>query len=226
MPRRSADQIIASARLPPESAPRVSFEIQRLDAYAACNGLRARLEADIRVKAGVNADGSISGAAASVSGPSALTLGSIVIGGAGLAGGIITTVLAAGLEAPPLPDPNAPSAPNVDAPEVEGKTGVIVAGVLTGVVVVGAVVATLLLAPGGDDDDDDGKKRKLPDMGGGIGIGGGGVGGGQIPPINGSADIIARIRGFEAECPVDPPDAQLTVCNDKARALRLACSSQ
>ncbi|WP_437806491.1 transcriptional regulator [Sorangium sp. So ce1078] len=194
--RRSADDIILAAKLPPETAPRASLEIHRLDAYAVCNAAQARLSASVSVNASADA------------GPSALTVSSLVIGGLGLAGGVVTTALAAGLEAPPLPAPGTPSVPDAEPPDVEGKTGVIVAGVLTGVVVVGAVVGTLLLV-GGDDDDDE-RKGKLD-----LGAGG--------PGMRGLRDAI---RDFEASCPDEPAEDALAACIDKARALRKACAAR
>ncbi|WP_437566246.1 transcriptional regulator [Sorangium sp. So ce542] len=195
--RRSADDIILAAKLPPETAPRASLEIHRLDAYAVCNAAEARLSASVNVDVNASAG----------AGPSALTVSSLVIGGLGLAGGITTTVLAAGLEAPQIPA-GSPSLPDAEPPDVEGKTGVIVAGVLTGVVVVGAVVGTLLLV-GGDDDDDDGRKGKLD-----LGAGG--------PRLRGLRDAI---RDFEASCPDEPAEDALTACIDKARALRRICAA-
>ncbi|XXX72545.1 transcriptional regulator [Sorangium sp. So ce134] len=195
--RRSADDIILAAKLPPETAPRASLEIHRLDAYAVCNAAQARLSVNVNVNA--SAGGS--------AGPSALTVSSLVIGGLGLAGGITTTVLAAGLEAPASPA-GTPSLPDAEPPDVEGKTGVIVAGVLTGVVVVGAVVGTLLLV-GGDDDDDD-RKGKLD-----LGAGG--------PGLRGLRDAI---RDFEVACPDEPAEDALAACIDKARALRKTCAAQ
>lgn len=145
--RRSADEIILAAKLSPEAAPRAAFEIHRLDAYAACSAAQVKIEGRARVKA------------ASASGPSVgLIGGAIVIGGLGLIGGITTTALAAGLEAPPFP--STPPPPNAELPDIEGKTPVIVVGVVTAVVVVGATILTLVLATGGDDDDDDDKKKK------------------------------------------------------------------
>lgn len=192
--RRSADDIILAAKLPPETAPRASLEIHRLDAYAVCNAAQARLSASVSASADA--------------GPSALTLSSLVIGGLGLTGGVVTTALAAGLEAKPIPA-GTPSLPDAEPPDVDGKTGVIVAGVVTGVVVVGAVVGTLLLV-GGDDDDDDGRKGKLD-----LGAGG--------PGMRGLRDAI---RGFEAACPDEPAEDALTACIDKARALRRTCAAQ
>ncbi|WP_437605211.1 transcriptional regulator [Sorangium sp. So ce834] len=195
--RRSADDIILAAKLPPETAPRASLEIHRLDAYAVCNAAQARLSASVNVDVDASAG----------AGPSALTVSSLVIGGLGLAGGITTTVLAAGLEAPKIPA-GTPSLPDAEPPNVEGKTGVIVAGVLTGVVVVGAVVGTLLLV--GGDDDDDGHKGKLD-----LGAGG--------PRLRGLRDAI---RDFEASCPDEPAEDALTACIDKARALRRTCAAR
>ncbi|WP_438003486.1 transcriptional regulator [Sorangium sp. So ce321] len=194
--RRSADDIILAAKLPPETAPRASLEIHRLDAHAVCNAAQARLSASVNVNASADA------------GPSALTLSSLVIGGLGLAGGVATTVLAAGLEAPQVPA-GTPSLPDAEPPDVEGKTGVIVVGVVTGVVVVGAVVGTLLLV-GGDDDDDDQRKHKL-----GLDAGG--------PGMRGLRDAI---RGFEAACPDEPAEDALAACIDRARALRKTCAAQ
>ncbi|WP_438022167.1 transcriptional regulator [Sorangium sp. So ce233] len=195
--RRSADDIILAAKLPPETAPRASLEIHRLDAYAVCNAAQVRLSASVSASARADVG----------TGPSALTLSSLVIGGLGLAGGVATTVLAAGLEAPPIPPPGSPSLPDAEPPDVEGKTGVIVVGVLTGVVVVGAVVGTLLLA-GGDDDEDD--KRKLD-----LGVG--------SPGVRGLRDAI---RAFEVACPDEPAEDALAACIDKARALRKTCAAQ
>ncbi|WP_437685275.1 transcriptional regulator [Sorangium sp. So ce176] len=195
--RRSADDIILAAKLPPETAPRASLEIHRLDAYAVCNAAQARLSASVSASARADVG----------AGPSALTLSSLVIGGLGLAGGVATTVLAAGLEAPPIPSPGSPSLPDAEPPDVEGKTGVIVVGVLTGVVVVGAVVGTLLLA-GGDDDEDDERKLNL------------GVGG---PGVRGLRDAL---RAFEVACPDEPAEDALAACIDKARALRKTCAAQ
>lgn len=189
--RRSADDIILAAKLPPETAPRASLEIHRLDAYAACNAAQVRLSAGVSARADA--------------GPSALTLSSLVIGGLGLAGGIATTALAAGLEAKPIPA-GTPSLPDAEPPDVDGKTGVIVAGVVTGVVVVGAVVGTLLLV-GGDDDDED-RKHKL-DLG-----------------VGGAGGLRDAIRAFEAACPDEPPEDALAACIDRARALRKACAAR
>jgi hypothetical protein len=189
--RRSADDIILAAKLPPETAPRASLEIHRLDAYAACNAAQVRLSASVSARADA--------------GPSALTLSSLVIGGLGLAGGIATTALAAGLEAKPIPA-GTPSLPDAEPPDVDGKTGVIVAGVVTGVVVVGAVVGTLLLVGGGDDDED--RKHKLD-------LGAGGAGG-----------LRDAIRAFEAACPDEPPEDALAACIDRARALRTTCAAR
>ncbi|WP_437730154.1 transcriptional regulator [Sorangium sp. So ce1335] len=197
--RRSADDIILAARLPADTAPRASFEIHRLDAHAACSAAQARLSASVNVNARADAGG----------GPSALTVSSLVIGGLGLAGGITTTVLAAGLEAPPMPAPGTPSLPDAEPPDIEGKTGVIVAGVLTGVVVVGAVVGTLLLV-GGDDDEDEQRKRKLDlDLGG--------------PGARGLRDAL---RDFELACPDEPAEDALAGCIEKARALRRTCAAR
>ncbi|WP_437923463.1 transcriptional regulator [Sorangium sp. So ce291] len=193
--RRSADDIILAAKLPPETAPRASLEIHRLDAYAVCNAAQARLSASVNVKASADA------------GPSALTLSSLVIGGLGLAGGVATTVLAAGLEAPSIPA-GTPSLPDAEPPDVEGKTGVIVVGVVTGVVVVGAVVGTLLLV--GGDDDDDQRKHKL-----GLDAGG-----------RGALGLRDAIRAFEAACPDEPAEDALAACIDRARALRKTCAAQ
>ncbi|WP_437573515.1 transcriptional regulator [Sorangium sp. So ce887] len=193
--RRSADDILLAAKLPPETAPRASLEIHRLDAYAVCNAAQVRLSASVNVNASAGA------------GPSALTLSSLVIGGLGLTGGIVTTALAAGLEAPPIPA-GTPSLPDAEPPDIEGKTGVLVAGVVTGVVVVGAVVGTLLLV--GGDDDDDGRKGKLD-----LGAGG--------PGMRGLRDAI---RDFEASCPDEPAEDALTLCIDKARALRKTCAAR
>ncbi|WP_437274672.1 transcriptional regulator [Sorangium sp. So ce375] len=189
--RRSADDIILAAKLPPETAPRASLEIHRLDAYAACNAAQVRIEASVSARADA--------------GPSALTVSSLVIGGLGLAGGIATTALAAGLEAKPIPA-GTPSLPDAEPPDVDGKTGVIVAGVVTGVVVVGAVVGTLLLV--GGDDDDDARKHKL-DLG-----------------VGGAAGLRDAIRAFEAACPDEPPEDALAACIDKARALRTTCAGR
>jgi hypothetical protein len=147
--RRSADEIILAARLSPDVAPKAAFEIHRLDAFAACSAAQARFEGQARFKA--QSSGGASGG----------ILAGIVIGGLGLVGGVVTTALAAGLEAPAVvvTDPNLPPP---EPPDVEGKTGVIVAGVLTGVVVVGAAVITVVLLAGGDDDDDEKKRRNLP----------------------------------------------------------------
>ncbi|WP_433926532.1 transcriptional regulator [Sorangium cellulosum] len=199
--RRSADDIILAAKLPPETAPRASLEIHRLDAYAVCNAAQVRLSASVNVNASARADAG--------AGPSALTVSSLVIGGLGLAGGIATTVLAAGLEAPPLPAPGAPSLPDAEPPDIEGKTGVIVVGVLTGVVVVGAVVGTLLLA-GGDDDEDEQRKRKLD-----LNLGG--------PGARGLRDAL---RDFELACPDEPAEDALAGCIEKARALRRTCAAR
>ncbi|WP_437774552.1 transcriptional regulator [Sorangium sp. So ce1097] len=197
--RRSADDIILAAKLPPETAPRASFEIHRLDAHAVCNAAQARLSASVNVNARADVG----------AGPSALTVSSLVIGGLGLAGGITTAVLAAGLEAPPLPAPGTPSLPDAEPPGIDGKTGVVVAGVLTGVVVVGAVVGTLLLA-GGDDDDDEQRKRKLAlDLGG--------------PGARGLGDAL---RDFELACPDEPAEEALAGCIEKARALRRTCAAR
>ncbi|WP_437629970.1 transcriptional regulator [Sorangium sp. So ce854] len=201
--RRSADDIILAAKLPPETAPRASFEIHRLDAHAVCSAAQARLSASVNVN--VNA----SARADAGAGPSALTVSSLVIGGLGLAGGITTTVLAAGLEAPPMPAPGTPSLPDAEPPDIEGKTGVVVAGVLTGVVVVGAVVGTLLLA-GGDDDEDEQRKRKLDlDLGG--------------PGARGLRDAL---RDFELACPDEPAEDALAGCIERARALRRTCAAR
>ena len=145
--RRSADEIILAARLSPDVAPKAAFEIHRLDAFAACSAAQARFEGQARFKA--QSSGGASGG----------ILGGIVIGGLGLVGGVVTTALAAGLEAPAVQAPT-PEVPNPEPPDVDGKTGVIVAGVLTGVVVVGAAVITVVLLAGGDDDDDEEKKRR------------------------------------------------------------------
>src|SRR5688572_27903079 len=130
--RRSADEIMVAARLTPEAAPRVVLDIQRLDAFAACSASLARFEGLGRVKA---ADAGASLATKGI-------VGGVLIGGLGLVGGIVTTALAAGIEAPPL----ASYSPDVNAelPSVDGKTGVIVAGVLTGVAVVAAAVITVV----------------------------------------------------------------------------------
>lgn len=166
--RRSADEIIAAARLSPEAAPRAAFEIHRIDAYAACSAAQVRLEGRARFRAETKGGGG------------SAILGGVVIGGLGLVGGVITTALAAGIQAPPFP--STPPPPNAELPDVEGKTGVIVAGVLTGVAVVGAAVIVVLLAAGGDDDDDDDKKQPaslpiLPSGGGQLGGQTGAVGG-------------------------------------------------
>lgn len=196
MPRRSADEIIAAANLPPDTAPRVSFEIHRLDAVAACNAAQARLSVNVSARADAS--------------PSALTLSSLVIGGLGLTGGIVTTALSAGLEAKPI-SMDAPTLPDAEPPDVdvEGKTGVIVAGIVTSVVVVGAVVGTLLLV-GGDDDDDDRRAR-------GVELGAGGLG------VRGIRDAV---RAFEIECPDEPAESALAACIDKARALRRTCAAR
>jgi hypothetical protein len=253
--RRSADEIIAVARLSPEAAPRVAFEIHRLDAFAACSAAQARLEGRARVRA------------SSGGGASAGLIGGIVIGGLGLVGGIVTTALAASIKAPPLP--KAPPPPGAELPGVEGKTGVIVAGVLTGVAVVGAAVITVLISGRGDDDDE--KKQSGSLVPGGVGpVGGqvgstlgqaggalgrvgagvvgqtgidvgvqaGGIGGqaglgvgGQagasvsVQPAVTRGDIATRINAFQSECPDDPAESALQACTDKARVLRLACSA-
>ncbi|AUX48395.1 hypothetical protein SOCE26_099290 [Sorangium cellulosum] len=191
--RRSADDVLLAAKLSPDTAPRVALEIHRLDAYAACNA------AQVRLSVGVNARAD--------AGPSALTVGSLVIGGLGLAGGIATTALSAGLEAKPIPA-GSPSLPDAEPPDVDGKTGVIVVGVVTSVVVAGAVAGVLLLA-GGDDDDDD-RKRKL-DLGAA----------GSAP-----RGLLGAVRAFEAECPDEPAEGALAACIDKARALRATCANQ
>jgi len=172
--RRSADEIIAAARLSPEAAPRAAFEIHRIDAYAACSAAQVRLEGRARFRAETKGGGG------------SAILGGVVIGGLGLVGGVITTALAAGIQAPPFP--STPPPPNAELPDVEGKTGVIVAGVLTGVAVVGAAVIVVLLAAGGDDDDDDDKKQPaslpiLPSGGGQLGGAVGGTVGSLLRPV-------------------------------------------
>lgn len=146
--RRSADEIILAARLSPEVAAKAAFEIHRLDAFAACSAAQARFEGQARFKA-QSAGGATGG-----------IIGGVVIGGLGLVGGVVTTALAAGLEAPSV-DPGSVQV-GAEAPDIEGKTGVIVAGVLTGVAVVGAAVITVVLLAGGDDDDDEKKRKALP----------------------------------------------------------------
>lgn len=234
--RRSADEIIATAKLSPEVAPRVAFEIHRLDAYAACSAAQARFEGRARVRASSSA--------------SAGLLGGIVVGGLGLVGGVVTTVLAAGLEAPPVP--STPQPPDVDPPSVEGKTGVVVAGVVTGLAVVGAAVITVLLATGGSDDDKDEKHAPpsapgpigaavgqvggvlgqvggaLGPVGAGVSVQAGGVqvgAGASVEPVSTPTNLSARISAFQSECPDDPPESALQACTDKARILRLACSA-
>lgn len=146
--RRSADEIILAARLSPEVAAKAAFEIHRLDAFAACSAAQARFEGQARFKA-QSAGGATGG-----------IIGGVVIGGLGLVGGVVTTALAAGLEAPSV-DPGSVQV-GAEAPDIEGKTGVIVAGVLTGVAVVGAAVITVVLLAGGDDEDDEKKRKALP----------------------------------------------------------------
>jgi hypothetical protein len=191
MPRRSADDVLLAARLSSENAPRASLEIHRLDAYAVCNAARVRLSGKVRGDAA----------------PSALPLASLVIGGLGLTGGVVTTALAAGLEAPSV-SASTPSTPDAEPPEVEGKTGVIVAGVVTSVVVVGAVVGTLLLL--GGDDDDDAHKRKAD------------LSNHALTP-KALSDVV---RAFEAECPDEPAEPALAACIDRARVLRKTCAAQ
>jgi hypothetical protein len=191
--RRSADEIILAARLSPDVAPKAAFEIHRLDAFAACSAAQARFEGQARFKA--QSSGGASGG----------ILGGIVIGGLGLVGGVVTTALAAGLEAPAAQVPT-PEVPNPEPPDVDGKTGVIVAGVLTGVVVVGAAVITVVLLAGGDDDDDEEKKRRnLPPIlvpvtsaTGGLGApAGGAVGqlGGALGQAGGAAGQVGGALG-------------------------------
>jgi hypothetical protein len=192
-PRRSADDIIAAANLPPDTAPRVSFEIHRLDAVAACNAAQARLAVSVDARADAS--------------PSALTVSSLVIGGLGLTGGIVTTVLSAGLEAKPI-SADAPTLPDAEPPDVEGKTGVIAAGIITSVVVVGAVAGTLLLL--GGDDDDDRRAR-------GVDLGSAGLG---------ARGIRDAVRAFEIACPDEPAEGALAACIDKARALRRTCAAR
>ncbi|HEU6442805.1 MAG TPA: hypothetical protein VFF38_10610, partial [Microvirga sp.] len=106
--RRSADEIILAARLSPDVAPKAAFEIHRLDAFAACSAVQTRFEGEARVKAE-----SSGGAGSGI-------LAGVIIGGLGLVGGVVTTALAAGIEAPPVP--STPQPPDVEPPDVEGKT--------------------------------------------------------------------------------------------------------